>query len=178
MYEHFFSNYMLELHKMISNGFDTNTFKVAQDQSLWKHTNKELTWFHSYSLSYTRNFTNSVKQFAKLPKRCKTKLGLKSFRLNFLIFGSRDHLVHIGHFCQSRDKTGTSLASSYAAFLDTPRFEQPINQIARKCSARFIQYNSNFQWDYKIGKRFIILYINSDKTVQLVILVILEKVLP
>ena len=108
MYEHFFSNYMLELHKMISNGFDTNTFKVAQDQSLWKHTNKELTWFHSYSLSYTRNFTNSVKQFAKLPKRCKTKLGLKSFRLNFLIFGSRDHLVHIGHFCQSRDKTGTS----------------------------------------------------------------------
>ena len=108
MYEHFFSNYMLELHKMISNGFDTNTFKVAQDQSLWKHTNKELTWFHSYSLSYTRNFTNSVKQFAKLPKRCKTKLGLKSFRLNFLIFGSRDHLVDIGHFCQSQDKTGTS----------------------------------------------------------------------
>ena len=43
MNEHFFSNNMLELHKMIINGFDTNTFKEAQDQSLWKHANKELT---------------------------------------------------------------------------------------------------------------------------------------
>jgi len=42
------------------------------------------------------------------PKQCKTKLGLKSFRLNFLMFGSRDHLVDIGHFCQSCVKTGTS----------------------------------------------------------------------
>ena len=40
MYEHFFSNYMLETQ---NDNKWLNTFKEAQDQSLWKHTNRELT---------------------------------------------------------------------------------------------------------------------------------------
>ena len=153
-----------------------------------KYTTK-LTWFYSYicSLRYTRTSINSDHTIRKITKStvqntsafqvdpssiCNLQQSSRSFGWHrafpSVTWQSMEALWEHGtKFWLLHGRRHLQSAKIWTA-----------NQML--VNVRHASYDGTlyFQREWKMGTHFTILYINSDKTVQLVILVILEKVLP